>query len=77
MREFAQIQEAIFGHDTATLIAAGRKSAQIRREKKARELRIKNAQIAREMLERAIECNEHILTPDGEDGVFPDGVIRY
>jgi len=39
--------------------------------------RIKKARFAREVWEMRVQANEHILTPDGQDGPCPDGIIPF
>jgi hypothetical protein len=66
--------------DVFTLSVLGRAGGLATQEKRRKE-KAKAAAVARrlaaEMFEFQIQGNEHILTPDGQEGPFPDGVVRY
>ena len=66
--------------DIEAIRAMGRRGGLATQQKRRaqKELAAKKAKEAErlleaEMLERAIETNEEIVTPDGEEGLFPDG----
>ena len=54
----------------------GLKAARLRKARKAKAEKRIAGRLAAEMLELQVQANEHILTPDGEEGIFPDGVVR-
>lgn len=71
-----EVREAQLNGDTETLSEMGHNGAEGKaRSKTIAKKRLLNMH-AKSMVEKMREANEHIVTPDGDDGEFPDGIIR-
>ncbi len=74
------VQRARLNHDRDALVRMGKKGAKASAEKRHEEQQLKDfraAERAEELLEARYQSNEHILSPEGEDGEFPDGIILH
>lgn len=69
------VRDAQLVGDHDTLSRMGREGARQRQLNRNRRKKQSIAMILKGIQENRYAANEHILTPDGEEGEFPDGII--
>lgn len=70
------VRKAQLERDVDALSAMGRNGARQAQINHALAKKRRLTAMKKGMLENHYQANEHIVTPDGEEGEFPDGIIR-